>query len=409
MKCRLLAFLLAVSIAVPPSIYADTCSVTGPNWPATPLTDFQTGEKYLGAFPGFLYAGQNDPPADHDSDGRTFAGRIHPINGKVVFLSIGFSNNTIEFCGASSFYGDNDDPAATPCNNNVAAPLRFLQCSGTGCPYNQVESFMGQAFTDASGVIRQDGTIVLVDGAKGAQVLACWDPNAPKTGLNCDSNPNNYDRVKQILTNSGLTEDQVQSIWLKDSNARPTDFGYTSLDPNNPFDPNADANIAEVRLGDIVRYLHQRYRNLQQVFISPRTYGGYANLPGSANHLNPEPFAYEIGFSIKHLIQAQIDQHRNLHSNDPFAGALNYNLDPTMASDAPWIAWGPYLWADGTNPRHDGVTWPNTYLRYHYEPPDNSVNECTHPSTFGEQKVGQLLLDFMKQSIYTAWFRVPPL
>jgi hypothetical protein len=189
------------------------------------------------------------------------------------------------------------------------------------------------------------------------------------------------------------------------SNARPAQFGHTSLDPNKPFDPNADANIAEKLMGDIVRYLHTRYPNLQQVFISPRTYGGYANLVPNGSQLNPEPFAYEIGFGIKHLIQAQIDQHRKVQSKDPFAGPLDYHLNDSMGN-APWIAWGPYLWADGTNPRLDGVTWPNTYLRYHYEPPNDPGNECTHPSTFGEQKVGQLLLDFMKKSSYTGWFRL---
>src|SRR5262245_56345681 len=124
---RLLAlFTLAVLVR---GASADTCTTLP--WsglagvPA--LTDFPAGHLYLGAYPGLLYEGSNQMPADHDADGRAFAANIQPRDAagnvcttigpgcKIVFLSIGFSNNTIEWCGGQGIGGDPDDPAASAC------------------------------------------------------------------------------------------------------------------------------------------------------------------------------------------------------------------------------------------------------------------------------------------------------
>ena len=41
--------------------------------------------------------------------------------------------------------------------------------------------------------------------------------------------------------------------------------------------------------------------NVKLAYLSSRTYGGYATTP-----LNPEPYAYESGFSVKWLIEGQL-------------------------------------------------------------------------------------------------------
>jgi hypothetical protein len=144
----------------------------------------------------------------------------------------------------------------------------------------------------------------------------------------------------------------------------------------------------ETELGDILRALRVRYPHLQEVFLSSRIYGGYAISP-----LNPEPYAYESGFSVKWVIQAQIQQMRNGGAVvDARAGDLNDN------TVAPWVAWGPYLWADGSRPRSDGLIWQRSDFRA----------DGTHPSPAGIAKVGSALLRFFLDSPFTrCWFRAP--
>jgi hypothetical protein len=207
---------------------------------------------------------------------------------------------------------------------------------------------------------------LIIDGAEGGKSAAYWDsPTDP-----------DYERVRtQELAPRGLSEQQVQAAWVKVANPGPT----LSL-PN----ANADAYRLVQQIGDISRALKVRYPNLQQVFLSSRIYAGYAT-----STLNPEPYAYESGLAVKWVIDAQIKQ-MNGGGVDPRAGNLDYS-----GGVAPWLVWGPYLWADGLNPRSDGLVWQQS----------DFAADGTHPATSGRQKVGAMLLDFMLNSPFSQpWF-----
>ena len=212
-----------------------------------------------------------------------------------------------------------------------------------------------------------DDASLIVNGASGGQTAETWDsPNDP-----------NYTRVRdQNLARAGVTEKQVQVAWLKVANPRPT----TSLPAEN-----ADAYQLIRQMGDIARAMKVRYPNLGLVYVSSRIYAGYATTT-----LNPEPYAYESGLSVKLLVEAQIDQMRR-GNVDPRAGNLDYR-----SGVAPWLAWGPYLWANDGIPRAgDGLTWQLSDL----------AADGTHPSQSGQEKVGALLLQFFKNEVTTRpWF-----
>ncbi len=115
--------------------------------------------------------------------------------------------------------------------------------------------------------------------------------------------------------------------------------------------------------------------------MSSRIYAGYATTA-----LNPEPWAYESGFAVKWTVEAQIGGSPALNF-DALAGPV----------EAPWIAWGPYTWADGTTPRSDGLTW----LCSDFNP------DGTHPNPTGSLKVAQRLLDLFHTDPTAAWYLAP--
>ena len=285
-----------------------------------PLIDL--GAKEYRGQPGGLYpGGGNTPPAPHANAGLKLARAIEPLDaegrpakdGKIVLLSVGMSNTTQEF-----------------------------------------SAFQKLAATDAS----LNPRLVIVDGAQGGQTAS----------VTAQADANYWTVNANRLKAKGVTAAQVQVVWLKQANARPTA---------------AFPAEAKKLQADIVATLHNlqtKFPNLKIAYLSSRTYGGYAT-----TSLNPEPHAYETAFAVKWLIADQI------------AGRPELNYDASQgAVRAPWLAWGPYLWTDGTKGRaDDALVWTRADVR----------DDGTHPSESGQRKVAQALLTFLQnEPTAKGWF-----
>jgi hypothetical protein len=119
--------------------------------------------------------------------------------------------------------------------------------------------------------------------------------------------------------------------------------------------------------------------------MSSRSFGGWAKGKGGKPPGNSEPFSYETGFAVKWLIEQQL-------KGDP---ALNYDSAKGEVK-APWLSWGPYLWANGATKRTDG---------FHFDLDDFREDDRMHHSPAGMKKVGHHLLHFFQTDATTrTWF-----
>jgi lysophospholipase L1-like esterase len=179
-----------------------------------------------------------------------------------------------------------------------------------------------------------------------------------------------WDSVATRLRGRGASPLQAQVAWIKEADAGPTGTFAVS------------SESLAVHLARIVRILKVKCPNLKLAYFTSRIYAGYATTT-----LNPEPYAYESGFAVREVIERQL------------AGDLDLNYDPNAGPvQSPWLAWGPYLWADGLTPRSDGLTWACSELQ----------SDGTHPSPTGQLKIADSLLAFFRWDATTApWYRIP--
>ena len=200
--------------------------------------------------------------------------------------------------------------------------------------------------------------VTIVDCAQGGQTMARW----------ADSKAACWNEADRRLKISGVSQEQVQVAWVKLANAS----------PSGEFEEHGKQLERDTRV--VLANLKQHFPNLQIAYLGSRIYGGYSD-----GRLNPEPYAYEGGFVVRWLIKSQAN------------GDAELNSDAKLGDvKSPLLLWGPYFWADGITPRaSDGLIWERTDL----------VNDGTHPSDTGRQKVAEQLLSFFKTDIRTReWF-----
>jgi len=188
----------------------------------------------------------------------------------------------------------------------------------------------------------------------------------------------NYDRVRDhVLAPAGLTEQQVQAAWIEPADDHP----YSPLPIQD-----GDAYRLKSLLSESLRAMKKRWPNLQVAYLSSRVYGGYAT-----TQWNPEPYAYEAGLTVRWTILGQITLMRTGYLWDSRIADVDYNK-----GSAPWITWGPYLWADGTTPRSDGLTWSR----------DDFAADGETLSDQGAMKAAALLRSFLMSEPTANWLRL---
>jgi hypothetical protein len=284
-----------------------------------PLTEMTAEDKYKGEDGGLYGGGKNVPPEAHQKLAAAESAKIEPLaadgkpsaDGLIGLISISMSNATQEF---SMF------------------------------------KRIADADPDKSRKVR------IVDCAQGGQAMAEWaSPDAApwKTAAN-------------ILTNAGVSPQQVQVAWIKLANKVPRG------------DLSEHGKKLEQDTLAVIQNAKAKFPNLRVAYLSSRIYGGY-----SAGALNPEPYAYEGAFVVRWLIQDQIKGTKELSAT---------------GSDikAPVLLWGPYLWADGMTPRASDKL---VYTR------EDLAGDGTHPSETGRRKVADQLLQFFKtDELARKWF-----
>jgi hypothetical protein len=284
----------------------------------------RSDQKYKGHDLGLYFEAQNQPPAQHLQRAMQAAARVGPLDsegkpdpqhGRYVLMSIGMSNTTQEFS-------------------------RFVEIANKDSAKSH--------------------SLVIVDAAQGGQDAADWAAASSQRGARV------WQTAEQRLKAANVNAKQVQVLWIKQALKGPQRLGAF---PRH-------AQELQKHLASIVILAKERFPNLQLVYLSSRTYAGWATTA-----LNPEPYAYESAYSVRWLIQSQIT-----------------GKNAELAYDkAPVLLWGPYLWTDGTKGRdQDTLVWEKR----------DTAADGTHPSQSGREKIAQLLLSFFNTDPTAApWFK----
>ena len=187
-----------------------------------------------------------------------------------------------------------------------------------------------------------------------------------------------YIRIYKLAI-KGLTPNQVQVAWLMHSSRIDSNSADTG--------PYIDSLVKRFKIA--LQSMQIIYPNLKVVFLSGFPFGGYADSMKVLYHVIAEPASYNHNFAVKQVIKDQI-------SGDP---ALRY-MEPGKV--APYLAWGPPLWADGNIPNeYSGLSWECSEFT-----PDGGGY---HMTSAGKDKVGEILIDFFKTDTLTeGWYNDGP-
>lgn len=285
-----------------------------------PINDL--GKNLFRNYQGGLYpGGMNERPYSHNADGIDLAKQIVPLDT-----------------------AGNYDPV------NGRIVLLSIGMSNTSQEFQRFINIV-------NGAAYLNPRLSIVNGAQGGQTIdIILNPNAAF-----------WTNIITNLSSRGLSAKQVQAVWFKEAQAGPTDTSF----------PGYPSGLKD-KFKSVMSVMKSKYSNLKLCYNSSRIYAGYAT-----SGLNPEPYAYYSGWSVKWTIEDQIygDTTLTYKGSNP---------------KSPWLSWGSYLWADGIIPRSDGLVWIC---------PADYNSDGTHPSATGTIKVADMLRNFfMNDETTKPWF-----
>lgn len=184
-----------------------------------------------------------------------------------------------------------------------------------------------------------------------------------------------WDYLQEKIDARGDTWDNIQIVWMQTHTELPIDDSilYIKTTVNQYI--------------TLLQRIQDSMANVKQVFLTGFHYTGYTHPSHELYEALAEPKAYWGNLAIKVLIERQI------------AG------DPALAFEGPdkkvpWISWGPYWWADGTNPRAiDGLTWSCEEYR------DDDTGGGFHLEESGKGKEAMMFIDFLESNLVTGkWY-----
>ena len=280
-----------------------------------PLTDMTADDTYEGEDGGLYGKGSNEPPEALRKSAEAALAQIKTL-----------------------------DAEGKPSDSGRIVLVSISMSNAT----QEFSFFKGIADKDS----RKSDKLTIVDCAQGGQAMAQWVPE--------DGRP--WQEAMNRIERAGVTPEQVQVAWIKLANVGPSGSMKEHLDK------------LEADTTAVLQNAKKRFPNLRIAYLGSRIWAGNAT-----GGLNPEPYAYEGAFSVRHLIQKQM------------------NGDESLASaKSPLLLWGPYLWAEGEKGRKiDDLI----YVKADF------AGDGVHPSTSGREKVAKQLLEFFATSpLAKGWF-----
>ncbi len=272
------------------TLFSQTVNCENDSTGLIPLNDLGTGF-YLGYQGGLFPFGANaeNPASTHYKKGKNFAKNIKPLD------SLG--------------------------NINLDSGAVLMAGFGPSIPGHLMDNFVGLVRDSLENTFNTNpcfDAINLCAGGKGLDYAIGPESNKYWNGL--------VDKVYE----KGYDPAQVQIGWMYFNDK------YDSLAPAPSF-PATPQQVTD----DLIEFLHllmDRFPNMKIMFVSGRHFGGFADPLNEQYIAISEPSSYWNNFSVKWLIERQIN-------GDPQLKYFGAGIE------APFLTWGPYYWTDGNIPR----------------------------------------------------------